>query len=204
MSCYGRPQFRPDKRQKMFRTKKCHVLSNSIRNIVQRLARPNVLTVDTRGLRRTSAKWRSVVGMNLSRGCHFVTRVHFGHGMDSEKAFGLNHCQKNAHLNQNQEWIVVSVELLQINANHWVVVLMIKSEMFHGAFTKMKFYQKKNQLPKLSIGQKTSSAQRCQKLERQELTMSALMDFGKLKIRSFFPQEDREVARTPGGKLSDT
>ena len=34
--------------------------------------------------------------------------------------------------------------------------------------------------------------------------MSALMDFGKLKIRSFFPQEDREVARTPGGKLSDT
>ena len=89
---------------------------------------------------------------------------------------------------------MVLVELLQINANHWVVVLMIKLEMFHGAFTKMKSYQKKNQLQKLSIGQKTSFAQKCQKLERQELTMSALMVFGKLKIRSFFSQEDREVA----------
>ena len=89
---------------------------------------------------------------------------------------------------------MVLVELLQINANHWVVVLMIKFEMFHGAFTKMKSYQKKNQLQKLSIGQKTSFAQKCQKLERQELTMSALMVFGKLKIRSFFSQEDQEVA----------
>ena len=99
---------------------------------------------------------------------------------------------------------MVLVELLQINANRLVVALMIKLEMFHGAFTKMKFCQKKNQLQKLSIGQKINFAQRCQKLERQELTMSALMVFGKLKIRSFSHRKTAEKwSRTPVSKMPD-